>query len=65
MIDLGNGKNTTMLKELESERPTGDVDMRLVIQPGFEEKLAEMSTTNCCREINQFAKKVCSRSISS
>jgi ABC-type Na+ efflux pump permease subunit len=45
MIDLGNGKNTTMLKELESERPTGDVDMRLVIQPGFEEKLAEMSTT--------------------
>ncbi|MEZ6032088.1 MAG: ABC transporter permease [Planctomycetaceae bacterium] len=44
-IDIAHRDDTSTLKQLESERPSGDVDMRLVIQPGFEEKLAEMSTT--------------------
>lgn len=33
------------LKQFEIERPSGEIDMRLVIQPGFEAKIRELSTT--------------------
>ena len=35
----------TKLKELETERPSGDIDVRLVIQPGFQSTIQELSTT--------------------
>ena len=37
--------DVTVLRQLEVERPSGDIDMRLVIQPGFQDKIRELSTT--------------------
>ena len=44
-INISDEPNTTALDQLTKERPTGDSDMRLVIRSGFQQTLADMSTT--------------------
>ena len=43
--EIGNLNDATLLKRNEVEAPTDDIDMRLVIQPGFESRIRELSTT--------------------
>lgn len=44
-IEIHDRSSAATLTQLENERPTDEIDLRLVIQPGFEKTLAEMSTT--------------------
>jgi hypothetical protein len=41
------GDDVTVLKQLEVERPSGEIDMRLVIQPGFQEQDPRNSRQHC------------------
>jgi len=43
--EISNGNAPMTLKELEINRPTDNIDMRLVIRPGFENRIRELSTT--------------------
>ena len=43
--EISNPDDTMMLNELEINRPTDNIDMRLIIQPGFESRIRELSTT--------------------
>ncbi|HQZ66710.1 MAG TPA: ABC transporter permease [Planctomycetaceae bacterium] len=43
--DVTDRTDASLLKQLQDERPTDDIDMRLVIQPGFENHMRQLSTT--------------------
>lgn len=43
--EITNRSDTTVLKKFQVERPTDEIDMRLVIQPSFETRIRELSTT--------------------
>jgi len=43
--EIGDRSDATLLKRNEVEAPTDDIDMRLVIQPGFASRIRELSTT--------------------
>ena len=43
--EISNPNDTMALKELKIKRPTDNIDMRLVIQAGFESRIRELSTT--------------------
>ena len=42
---ISNLTDATVLERLQAERPTDEIDMRLVIRPGFESRIRELSTT--------------------
>jgi ABC-2 type transport system permease protein len=43
--EIGNRSDATLLKRAEIEAPTDHIDMRLVVQPGFESRIRGLSTT--------------------
>ncbi len=43
--DIRDRTDASILKQLQDERPMGDIDVRLVIQPGFESRMRQLSTT--------------------
>ena len=43
--EIGNRSDAKVLERFSVERPTDEIDMRLVIQPGFESRIRELSTT--------------------
>ena len=43
--EIGNLGDANELQRLEVEPPTDNIDIRLVIQPGFERRIRELSTT--------------------
>ncbi len=42
---ISNRTDALTLERLQTEPPTGEIDMRLVIRPGFESRIRELSTT--------------------
>ena len=42
---ITNRTDATVLERLQAEHPTDEIDMRLVIRPGFESRIRELSTT--------------------
>lgn len=43
--EVSDVADTDVLQQLERERPVDDIDVRLVIQPGFEKRIRSLSTT--------------------